>query len=151
MKQTKEHRKAYISARAVEMAQSGKYRDWEQIEFALCFDEGFIEARGWLDSRPRRDWLNRLCREAKEAKPTLRSPKDKERHARRRSVSHPDCCLLRSRDKAAHCLVGTEACALVALLVARAARPGSMGETGHCSMGVIASFSSQKIRFQFSV
>lgn len=55
MRQTKERRKTYLSARAVEMAGSGKYRDWEQIEFALCFDEGYLEARGWLDSRPRRD------------------------------------------------------------------------------------------------
>ena len=57
MRQTKERRKTYLSARAVEMAGSGKYRDWEQIEFALCFDEGYLEARGWLDSRPRREWL----------------------------------------------------------------------------------------------
>ena len=46
MRQTKERRKTYLSARAVEMAGSGKYRDWEQIEFALCFDEGYLEARG---------------------------------------------------------------------------------------------------------
>jgi hypothetical protein len=67
MRQTKEQRKAYLRTRAVDMARSEKYRDWEQIEFALCFDEGFLEARGWLDSRARRDWLNRLCREAKDA------------------------------------------------------------------------------------
>jgi hypothetical protein len=66
MRQTKEQRKAYLNARAVEMARSGKYRDWEQIEFALC-DEGYLEARGWLDSRVRREWLNVLCREAKDA------------------------------------------------------------------------------------
>ena len=66
MRQTKERRKTYLSARAVEMAGSGKYRDWEQIEFALCFDEGYLEARGWLDSRPRREWLNQLCREAQD-------------------------------------------------------------------------------------
>ena len=64
VRQTKERRKTYLSARAVEMAGSGKYRDWEQIEFALCFDEGYLEARGWLDSRPRREWPNQLCREA---------------------------------------------------------------------------------------
>ena len=51
MRQTKERRKTYLSARAVEMAGSGKYRDWEQIEFALCFDEGYLDACGWLDSR----------------------------------------------------------------------------------------------------
>jgi hypothetical protein len=66
MRQTKERRKTYLGARAVEMAGSGKYRDWEQIEFALCFDEGYLEARGWLDSRPRREWLNQLCREAQD-------------------------------------------------------------------------------------
>ena len=63
MRQTKEQRKTYLSARAVEMAGSGKYRDWEKIEFALCFDEGYLEARGWLDSRPGREWLTQLCRE----------------------------------------------------------------------------------------
>jgi hypothetical protein len=48
MRQTKERRKTYFSARAVEMAGSGKYRDWEQIEFALCFDEGYSKrADGW--------------------------------------------------------------------------------------------------------
>jgi hypothetical protein len=30
------------------MAGSGKYRHWEQIEFALCFDEAYLErADGW--------------------------------------------------------------------------------------------------------
>jgi hypothetical protein len=66
MRHTKEQRKTYVSTRAVEMARSGKYRDWEQIEFALCFDEGFLEARGWLDNRRRRDWLYRLCLEARD-------------------------------------------------------------------------------------
>ena len=66
MTQTKEQRKTYVSARAVEMAESGKYHDWEQIEFALIFNEGYLEARGWLDSRDRREWLNRLCREARD-------------------------------------------------------------------------------------
>jgi antibiotic biosynthesis monooxygenase (ABM) superfamily enzyme len=66
MRQTKAQRKAYVSTRAVEMARSGKYLDWQQIEFALCFDEGYLEARGWLDSRDRREWLNRLCREARD-------------------------------------------------------------------------------------
>ena len=48
MRQTKERRKTYLSARAVEMAGSGIYRDWEQIEFALCFDEAYLErADGW--------------------------------------------------------------------------------------------------------
>jgi hypothetical protein len=66
MRQTKEQRKAYVTIRAFEMAGSGKYRDWEQIEFALCFGERYLEARGWLDSRPRREWLNQLCREAQD-------------------------------------------------------------------------------------
>jgi hypothetical protein len=67
MGQTKEQRKVNLTICAVEMAGSGKYRNWEQIKFALCFDEGYLEARGWLHNRPRREWLNRLCREAQEA------------------------------------------------------------------------------------
>ena len=65
MRQTKAQRKAYLGTRAVELAESVKYQDWEQIEFAF-FDEGYLEARGWLDSRDRREWLNVLCREARD-------------------------------------------------------------------------------------
>ena len=54
MRQTKERRKTYLSARAVEMAGSGKYRDWEQIEFALCFDEVPRSAR-MAGRSPRRE------------------------------------------------------------------------------------------------
>jgi hypothetical protein len=43
MRQTKEQRKVDLTIRAVEMAASGKYRNWEQIKFALCFDEGYVK------------------------------------------------------------------------------------------------------------
>ena len=46
------------------VALSGKYTDWSGIELALRA-EGYPEARGELDSRFKRDWLNRLCKQAR--------------------------------------------------------------------------------------
>lgn len=60
MRQTKQERRAYINTRSEELARSGKYKDWQEIELALRV-EGFPEARGELDSRFKREWLNKLC------------------------------------------------------------------------------------------
>jgi hypothetical protein len=43
---------------------SGEYPDHSSIEFALR-NEGYEEARGELDTRFKRDWLDRLCRQAR--------------------------------------------------------------------------------------
>jgi len=61
---TKKERAAYISRRAYELATSGKYEDYRQIELALCA-EGYDEARQELDSPFLRKELNELCRQAR--------------------------------------------------------------------------------------
>lgn len=58
MRRTKEERMIYVSKRADELALSGKYRDWQEIEFVLRYEEAYPEARGWLDSHFKREWLN---------------------------------------------------------------------------------------------
>jgi hypothetical protein len=65
MKQTKEQRQTYVSRRADELALSGKYQSWIDIEFALRA-EGYPEARGWLDSHFKREWLDKLCQQGRD-------------------------------------------------------------------------------------
>lgn len=48
MRQTKERRKTYLSARAVEMAGSGKYRDWSRSNSLSALMRGTSKrADGW--------------------------------------------------------------------------------------------------------
>ena len=63
-KGTKKDRANYISKRSWEMATSGQYADWMQIELALR-SEGYSEARQQLDSQFLRQELNQMCREAR--------------------------------------------------------------------------------------
>jgi hypothetical protein len=64
---TKMQRADHISRRSKEMAESGQFRDFLEIEFALRAD-GFYEARGQLDSPAIRQFLNELCRQAEARK-----------------------------------------------------------------------------------
>jgi hypothetical protein len=65
MRQTKRERRAYVRQRAEELARSGEHPDFLSIELALR-GEGYPEARGELDNRLLRDWLNRLCKQARQ-------------------------------------------------------------------------------------
>jgi hypothetical protein len=59
-------REAYVTKRARELAMSGRYYSWRDIEIVLRFEEGFPEARQWLDHPPIRDELDRLCKHAQQ-------------------------------------------------------------------------------------
>lgn len=56
--------RAYIDARARELAQSGKHHNWQSIEHQLRFGEGVEEARQVLDRKWFRDYLDQLCQAA---------------------------------------------------------------------------------------
>ena len=51
----------YVYRRARELAASGKFKGWLDIEFELRYREGLPKARDWLDRRAVRDELDRLC------------------------------------------------------------------------------------------
>ena len=61
---TKAERRAFVSRRAEELARTGRFADWQAIEFRLRYVEGYSEARGWLDSHFIRERLDTLCAEA---------------------------------------------------------------------------------------
>ena len=63
-KMKKAELRAYIDARARELAASGKHHNWLSIETALRFGEGYEEAREILDRKWFRDYLNQLCEAA---------------------------------------------------------------------------------------
>jgi hypothetical protein len=58
---TKAERKSYVSRRADELASSGRFRNWLDVEIELRLVEGYEEAQQWLDNRYKRDWLDKLC------------------------------------------------------------------------------------------
>jgi hypothetical protein len=57
-----------IQARARELAQSGEFYGWPPIAFELRFEDGFEEAREWLYRAATRDYLDRICQEARASK-----------------------------------------------------------------------------------
>ena len=65
---TKRERAEIIERRSREMAKSGNYRDYMEIEFALRA-QGFGEARGQLDNHETRQFLNDICAAARKAHP----------------------------------------------------------------------------------
>jgi hypothetical protein len=65
----KAERRAYVSRRSRELAESGDYDNWLDIETHLVSNEGFLEAREWLDSRFIREQLDAICSRAKNAAP----------------------------------------------------------------------------------
>jgi hypothetical protein len=54
-----------IQARARELARSGKFYGWPPLEFELRFEDGFSEAREWLNRPTTQNELNRICQEAR--------------------------------------------------------------------------------------
>jgi len=63
----KKDRLDYIDRRSDELARSGNFHGWQEIEITLR-GEGYHEARGALDSRFKRQWLDDLCAEAHRSK-----------------------------------------------------------------------------------
>jgi hypothetical protein len=57
-----------IQARARELARSGKFHGWRPIAFELRFEDGYEEAREWLNDAATRDELDDLCQTARLAK-----------------------------------------------------------------------------------
>jgi hypothetical protein len=58
---------AYIIKRARELAVSGHYYSWRDIEVVLRFEEGLPEARQWFGNPLIRDELDRLCEDARQS------------------------------------------------------------------------------------
>jgi hypothetical protein len=61
----KRQRREYVFRRSRELAISGKFSGWLEIELHLRFKEGFTEARLWLDSASVREELDMLCKQAR--------------------------------------------------------------------------------------
>ena len=51
----------HVTRRARELAESGRFERWSQIEFELRFKEGFPEARTVLGDDFIRDELDSIC------------------------------------------------------------------------------------------
>jgi hypothetical protein len=64
LRMRKAERYAYISRRASELAATGDYQNWHEIETALRFMEGWHEARDVLDSHIVRELLDVTCQRA---------------------------------------------------------------------------------------
>ena len=62
---TKREQREYVPGRARELARSGEFTNWYQIEVHLRQEEFCPEARHVLDNERTRDELDRMCREAK--------------------------------------------------------------------------------------
>jgi hypothetical protein len=54
-----------FKAKARELARSGYFYGLPPLEFELSFEEGFKEAREWLDQPSTREKLERLCAESR--------------------------------------------------------------------------------------
>jgi len=72
MASTTEQRRAYVNKRAYELAQTGNYKDYLGIENALI-QEGYPEARDWLDRDSIRDDLKAICDNARGSKDANRT------------------------------------------------------------------------------
>lgn len=54
-----------FQAKARAMARSGAFYAFPPLEFELQFEDGYIEARDWLENGETRDELDKLCRESR--------------------------------------------------------------------------------------
>jgi hypothetical protein len=54
-----------FKAKARDLARSGYFYGLPPLEFELSFEEGFDEAREWLDQPSTREELERLCVESR--------------------------------------------------------------------------------------
>jgi len=65
----KAERHAQIRRRAIELAQTGHFGGWLQIEQELAWVEGFTEARDCLDEPGIRLSLDNLCKRSPQVRP----------------------------------------------------------------------------------
>ena len=61
---TKREQRDYIPQRARELAKSGRFFNWHDIEVYLRYHEHCLEARHVLDDERTREELDTLCKEA---------------------------------------------------------------------------------------
>lgn len=61
---TKREQREYIGPRARELAKSGKFLNWYEIEVHLRHEEHCPEARHVLDDERVREELDKLCKES---------------------------------------------------------------------------------------
>jgi hypothetical protein len=54
-----------FKAKALALARSGYFYGLPPLEFELSFEEGFDEAREWLDQSSTKEELERLCQESR--------------------------------------------------------------------------------------
>ena len=54
-----------IQAKARKLARSGEFYGWPPIKFELRFEDGYAEAREWLNSPATWEELDRLCQKAR--------------------------------------------------------------------------------------
>jgi hypothetical protein len=54
-----------FKAKALALARSGYFYGLPPLEFELSFEEGFDEARKWLDQPSTKEELERLCQESR--------------------------------------------------------------------------------------
>jgi hypothetical protein len=69
----KQERHEYVLRRARELAASGQYSGYQLIEHALR-QEGYAEARGWLDNDLLRKEIDQICTESRIGKPDAKKP-----------------------------------------------------------------------------
>jgi hypothetical protein len=67
MRMTKEQRRSYVNSRAFELAKSGEYEDYMEVELQVQL-EGYPEAHSVLDDHLTRHQLNELCDRARRAR-----------------------------------------------------------------------------------
>ena len=54
-----------VQAKARKLAESGEYYGWLPIKFELRFEEGYAEAREWLNSPVTWEELDSLCQKTR--------------------------------------------------------------------------------------
>jgi hypothetical protein len=67
-----------IQTKARKLARSGEFYGWLPIKFELRFEDGYAEAREWLNDPATREELDNLCHRARTKKPgvPLRQSRD---------------------------------------------------------------------------
>ena len=66
-----------IQAKARELARSGEFYGWLPIKFELRFEDGYAEAREWLNEAATQQELDRICQKARTRRSTRRDSTSK--------------------------------------------------------------------------
>jgi hypothetical protein len=70
-----------VISTATALADSGQYHDFTDIDYALRFEHGWIQARALIDEAAMRMLLNQRCAKAREAGVTIGMPEPAEPQA----------------------------------------------------------------------